>query len=82
VSTSHRTESLDYGIVMKGPIILELDDGVRKGLPDWRYHHSTRNCGCMDYETDEWAQRYFILLPSNNVQISATEFQYEFPIER
>ena len=24
----HRTQSLDYGVVLKGEIILELDDGV------------------------------------------------------
>jgi quercetin dioxygenase-like cupin family protein len=32
-SPMHRTDSIDYGIVLSGRIVLELDDGVEREVP-------------------------------------------------
>ncbi|KAJ7088200.1 hypothetical protein C8R43DRAFT_1050810 [Mycena crocata] len=60
VSPVHRTVSLDYGIVAKGTVVLELEDGKRVTLKEGDTvvqrgtMHQWRN------ETTEWARVYFI----------------------
>ncbi|KAJ7698270.1 hypothetical protein B0H17DRAFT_927445 [Mycena rosella] len=62
VSPVHRTVSLDYGIVAKGSIVLELDGGERVALNEGDTvvqrgaMHSWRN------ESTEWARIYFVVL--------------------
>jgi quercetin dioxygenase-like cupin family protein len=61
-SMMHRTQSLDYGVVLKGEIIMELDDGsktlMRKG--DLAVQRATMHTWKNASET-EWARMLFVL---------------------
>ncbi|KAF7318768.1 Cupin-2 domain-containing protein [Mycena chlorophos] len=63
----HRTESLDYGIVAKGSIVLVLEDGKQVTLGEGdtiiqrATMHSWRN------ESGEWARIYFVGLGAKPV---------------
>ncbi|KAJ7058784.1 hypothetical protein C8F01DRAFT_990067 [Mycena amicta] len=63
VSPCHRTVSLDYGIVAKGSIVLELDDGERIKLNegDVIVQRGTMHAWRNESET-EWVRIYFVLL--------------------
>ncbi|KAJ9602214.1 hypothetical protein H2200_013334 [Cladophialophora chaetospira] len=61
-SMMHRTQSLDYGVVLEGEIIMELDDGskslMRKG--DLAVQRATMHTWKNASET-EWARMLFVL---------------------
>ncbi|KAK5235878.1 hypothetical protein LTR47_003353 [Exophiala xenobiotica] len=61
-SMMHRTQSLDYGVVLEGEIIMELDDGsktlMRKG--DIAVQRATMHTWKNASET-EWARMLFVL---------------------
>ena len=59
----HRTESLDYAIVAKGSVVLQIDDGKKVTLNgdilcQRGTAHAWRN------ESSEWARVYFVRLVS------------------
>jgi quercetin dioxygenase-like cupin family protein len=62
VSMMHRTQSLDYGIVLEGDMIMELDDGsktlMRKG--DVAVQRATMHAWMNGSDT-EWARMMFVL---------------------
>lgn len=73
-SPFHRTVSLDYGIVLEGEVVLELDDGeevaVRPGdiVVQRGTIHAWTNRG------DVWARMAFILIDAEPVRINGQEF--------
>ena len=58
----HRTHSLDYGIVAKGTIVLELDDGKRVTLKEGDTIVQRGTIHAWRNESTEWARIYFIVL--------------------
>ena len=70
----HRTQSLDYGIVIEGTVEMELDDGVKRVLKRGDVAvqrgtiHSWRNMS----ET-EWARMFFVLQDSQKLLINGKE---------
>jgi quercetin dioxygenase-like cupin family protein len=61
-SMMHRTQSLDYGMVLEGEVIMELDDGsktlMRKG--DLAVQRATMHTWINNSDT-EWARMLFVL---------------------
>lgn len=71
-SPFHRTISLDYGIVLEGEIVLELDGGkeitVRRGevVVQRGTIHAWTN------KTDQWVRMVFVLLDAEPITINGT----------
>ncbi|KAJ7356403.1 hypothetical protein DFH08DRAFT_770448 [Mycena albidolilacea] len=78
VSPAHRTVSLDYGIVVKGSMVLELDDGERITLNEGDTvvqrgtMHTWRN------ESTEWARICFVVLGAKPVEINGEKLGEEW----
>ena len=63
----HRTTSVDLGVVLKGEVVLELDDGVERILKE---HDSVVQRGTIHAwhnRTDSIVRMMFIILPSDAV---------------
>jgi hypothetical protein len=56
----HRTVSLDYGVVAKGSVVLELDDGACITLREGDTIIQRATMHCWRNESTEWARVYFI----------------------
>ncbi|KAJ6569277.1 hypothetical protein B0H19DRAFT_1135006 [Mycena capillaripes] len=78
VSPAHRTVTLDYAIVFRGTITLELEDGERLALNEGDTvvqrgtMHTWRN------ESTEWAKVYFVMLDAKPIEIDGKELTEEF----
>ncbi|KAF7340311.1 Cupin-2 domain-containing protein [Mycena venus] len=78
VSPAHRTVSLDYGIVAKGSMVLELDDGEKITLNEGDTivqrgtMHTWRN------ESTEWARIYFVVLGAKPIEINGEKLEQEW----
>ncbi|KAJ7020219.1 hypothetical protein C8F04DRAFT_1048508 [Mycena alexandri] len=77
VSPAHRTVTLDYAIVFKGTVILELEEGERVTLNEGDTvvqrgtMHTWRN------ETTEWAKVYFVMLGAQPIEIEGKKLEEE-----
>ncbi|EXJ66700.1 uncharacterized protein A1O5_10371 [Cladophialophora psammophila CBS 110553] len=75
-SMMHRTQSLDYGIVLEGEMIMELDDGSRtlmhKG--DVAVQRATMHTWKNASET-EWARMLFVLQDCQPVLVGGQRFK-------
>lgn len=60
----HRSVSLDYIIVQKGPIILTLDDGTKTKIDEGDFVVQQATMHGWDNESDEWARFLAIMLPA------------------
>jgi quercetin dioxygenase-like cupin family protein len=71
----HRTQSLDYGIVMEGEVTLELDDGSET--------HFKRGDVCIQRATihawsnpsAEWARMLFVLIDCQPITVNGKRFK-------
>lgn len=74
----HRTQSLDYGIVLEGEIIMELDDGsstlMKKG--DIAVQRGTNHAWRNPSKT-EWARMFFVLQDSKPVLVGGKKLKEE-----
>ena len=66
----HRTQSLDYGIVLEGEVEMILDEGVSKvmGRGDVAVQRST-NHGWRNTSKTEWARMFFVLQHSEKLVV-------------
>ncbi|KAJ3484193.1 hypothetical protein NLI96_g5804 [Meripilus lineatus] len=69
VSPFHRTHSLDYAIVVKGTIVLELDNDKRVTLHEGDTVVQRGTIHAWRNESDEWARVYFVVLDARPVSI-------------
>ncbi|KAJ7671853.1 hypothetical protein B0H17DRAFT_1162069 [Mycena rosella] len=78
VSPLHRTVTLDYAIISRGTVTLELEEGERVTLKagdtviQRGTMHTWRN------ETTEWAQVYFVMLGAKPIEIGGKSLTEEF----
>ena len=69
----HRTQSLDYGIVVEGQVEMILDEGVRVlGRGDVAVQRST-NHGWRNVSRTEWARMFFVLQDCEKVVVGGRE---------
>jgi uncharacterized cupin superfamily protein len=59
--------SLDYGIVAKGSVVLELEDGERVTLNEGDTVIQRGTMHCWRNETAEWARMYFVGLGRSTI---------------
>lgn len=72
----HRTQSLDYGIVMSGEVIMELDDGSSTLLKagDVAIQRATKHAWKNPSQT-QWARMLFVLQDCKPVYIGNERFK-------
>ncbi|KAK6987486.1 hypothetical protein R3P38DRAFT_3101403, partial [Favolaschia claudopus] len=78
VSPMHRTISLDYGIVAKGTIVLEMEDGSRVTLTEGDTVVQRGGMHCWRNETSEWGRMYFVGLGAQPVKVNGQELKEEW----
>lgn len=62
ITPFHRTQTLDYGVVMNGTITLELDDGVKVKLNHGDVITQRGTAHAWINESNDWVRVYFMLL--------------------
>ncbi|KAF7340319.1 Cupin-2 domain-containing protein [Mycena venus] len=78
VSPLHRTITLDYAIVFRGSVTLELEEGERIALKEGDTviqrgtMHTWRN------ESTEWAKMYFVMSRAKPIHIDGQTLKEEF----
>lgn len=75
----HRTESLDYGVVLEGTVELALDSGeiriMNRG--DLCVQRATNHAWKNITENDGWARMMFVLVSSEKVVVGGKELGEE-----
>ncbi|KAK7017211.1 cupin-2 domain-containing protein [Favolaschia claudopus] len=82
VSPMHRTISLDYGIVAKGTIVLEMEDGSRVTLTEGDTLVQRGGMHCWRNETSEWGRMYFVGLGAQPVKVNGQELKEEWRVAK
>lgn len=72
----HRTQSLDYGIVLEGNVILELDDGSETPMTrgDVAVQRGTKHAWNNPSQT-EWARVLFVLQDCQPLMVNGQRFK-------
>ncbi|KAF5370307.1 hypothetical protein D9758_006888 [Tetrapyrgos nigripes] len=74
----HRTVSMDFGVIVKGQIVLQLDDDKKVTLNQGDAVvqrgtiHNWRN------ETDEWTRIFFVVMGAHPININGEELKEEW----
>ncbi|KIX06346.1 uncharacterized protein Z518_04322 [Rhinocladiella mackenziei CBS 650.93] len=78
VGFMHRTQSLDYGIVLEGTVTLELDDGSTTTLTqgDVAIQRATMHAWSNPSKT-EWARVLFVLQDCEPLMVNGKRFKEE-----
>jgi hypothetical protein len=71
----HRTQSLDYGVVLEGEMLMELDDGsvTRMVRNDLAVERGTIYA-CRNASDTQWARMLFVLQEAAPLTINGTAF--------
>ncbi|KAF7293776.1 Cupin-2 domain-containing protein [Mycena chlorophos] len=79
VTPMHRTVSLDYGVIARGSVTLELDNGERVVLNegDTVVQRGTMHLWRNESET-EWARIYFVVLGAQPLEIGGRKLAEEW----
>lgn len=74
----HRTQSLDYGIVLEGNVVLELDDGSKTHMTrgDVAIQRGTKHAWNNPSQT-EWARVLFVLQDCQPLMVNGKRFREE-----
>lgn len=70
----HRTQSLDYGIILEGEVEMILDNGVKRVMKrgDVAVQRGT-NHGWRNMSKTEWARMFFVLQDAQKIEIGGKE---------
>lgn len=71
----HRTISLDFGLVLEGEIVMELDDGVETTLKQHDMAVQRGTIHAWKNVSDKHARMFFVLLPSEKINIGGQELE-------
>ena len=69
----HRTTSVDFGLVLKGEIVLELDDGVEKVLTEHSGIVQRGTIHAWHNRTTAVTRMVFMILPSETIVVNGQE---------
>lgn len=64
VGALHRSLSLDYVVVLRGSVVLVLDDGTRTTINQGEFVVQNATMHGWDNDTDQWARFIAIMLPA------------------
>lgn len=72
----HRTQSLDYGVVLEGEVEMVLDEGVSRVLRrgDVAVQRGT-NHGWRNVSKTEWARMFFVLQDAKKVEVGGVALE-------
>lgn len=75
----HRTESLDYGVVMEGEVEMVLDEGVTRVMRrgDIAVQRGT-NHGWRNRSGTEWARMFFVLQGAEKVEVGERTLEADY----
>jgi quercetin dioxygenase-like cupin family protein len=75
----HRTESLDYGVVLEGTVELSLDSGETRIMKrgDMCVQRATNHAWKNVTENEGWARMMFVLVSSEKVVVGGKELGEE-----
>jgi quercetin dioxygenase-like cupin family protein len=75
----HRTESLDYGVVLEGTVELSLDSGETRIMNrgDMCVQRATNHAWKNITENEQWARMMFVLVSSEKVLAGGKELGEE-----
>lgn len=79
VGQIHRSISLDYILVLKGKVVLTLDDGSRTTVNQGELVVQQATMHGWDNETDEWARILCVLVPAQPPVINGVELKTHVP---
>lgn len=70
----HRTQSLDYGVVLEGEVEMVLDEGVTRVMRrgDVAVQRGT-NHGWRNVSRTEWARMFFVLQDAKKIEVGGKE---------
>lgn len=71
-SPFHRTVSLDYGIVLEGEVVLELDDGVETTITQGDIVVQRGTIHAWTNRTDRWARMAFVLIDAEPLIVNGS----------
>jgi quercetin dioxygenase-like cupin family protein len=72
-SPMHRTISLDFGVVLKGEVVLELDDGVETTVKEGEVVVQRGTIHAWHNRTEEMVRVLFVLVPAEKVVLEGGE---------
>ncbi|KAF9876551.1 cupin domain containing protein [Colletotrichum karsti] len=75
----HRTESCDYGIVLKGEVECHLDDGAVRTLGEGEIMVQRGTMHGWKNATDAWARVVFCLQPAKPVEVNGEVMKDDIP---
>ncbi|KAI1634867.1 hypothetical protein F4809DRAFT_664995 [Biscogniauxia mediterranea] len=75
VGALHRSISLDYVIVQKGPVVLTLDDGSKTKVNEGEIVVQQATMHGWSNEGDGWVRLLVIMLPANAPVVAGRELQ-------
>lgn len=79
VGEIHRSISLDYVLVVKGKVVLTLDDGSRTAVDEGELVVQQATMHGWDNETGEWARILCVLVPARPPVINGIELETHVP---
>lgn len=77
VGVMHRTESVDYGVVLKGTITLGLDDGTSTDVEEGALIVQRGTLHKWTNNTKDWVRILFVIVPAKKVQTGNGELGTE-----
>ena len=79
----HRTQSLDYGIVIEGAVEMLLDSGESKTLRrgDVAVQRATMH-GWRNVSETEWARMFFVLQHCDEVRVAGQDYKEDLGVAR
>ena len=83
VGRLHRSISVDYVIVLKGTVVLTLDDGSRTSVNEGGLVVQQATMHGWDNETDEWARILCFLMPAKAPVVAGVQLdsQVDFVVK-
>ncbi|KAF7300019.1 Cupin-2 domain-containing protein [Mycena kentingensis (nom. inval.)] len=78
VTLVHRTISMDYGVLLKGSIVLELDDGKRVSLREGDTVVQRGTLHTWRNESAEWTRIMFMMIAAKPIEIGGSELKEQF----
>ncbi|CAD6587433.1 MAG: hypothetical protein CYPHOPRED_003914 [Cyphobasidiales sp. Tagirdzhanova-0007] len=74
ITSMHRTQSLDFGIVVMGEVYLEVDDGVEQLIKQGEVVVQRGTMHRWTNKMDTWVRMYFVLLGAQDLYIDGVKY--------
>ncbi|PYI07821.1 hypothetical protein BO78DRAFT_85179 [Aspergillus sclerotiicarbonarius CBS 121057] len=76
----HRTVTLDYIVVLRGQVVLTLEDGKRVTLAEGDTTVQQGTMHSWANESDQWARLVSVMLPARQLTVDDKALEQHFPV--